>query len=471
MPTSAEKVSTTWKIELTKSAFKYHYLIALVALVLNPLWVIGDFFNIPTHFWDFLYFRLAVSFCILMVILFSDKFKKNPEIIALVPFIGISIQNAYMYSVMDILELQKHTFAYIALFIGAGMFVLWKSYFTIIVVVISFIANIITFSIFGKLKLEEVLINGGLLTMSVALFTILLIKTRTSLTKREIISRLALAKSNEKLAEKNEIIANQNEDIISSLNYAQRIQQAILPPKERIDQVFDDYFIYYQPKDIVSGDFYWFSTVKLTPTGKDSDETVAVFGAVDCTGHGVPGALMSIIGNTILNQSLKVKEINSPAEALTYLNEQLIKNLNSIKDGMDVALCSVNLQQMKMQYAGANNPLYIVRKGELIEYKADKKAIGADYGNYESKLFFNHDIQLEKGDCIYIFTDGYADQFGGPESYRGGKKFKYSQFKQLLTSIYLKPMSEQNEILQQKHKDWKGDLEQVDDILVIGFRV
>ncbi|MFN5417107.1 MAG: PP2C family protein-serine/threonine phosphatase [Flavobacteriia bacterium] len=366
MPTSAEKVSTTWKIELTKSAFKYHYLIALVALVLNPLWVIGDFFNIPTHFWDFLYFRLAVSFCILMVILFSDKFKKNPEIIALVPFIGISIQNAYMYSVMDILELQKHTFAYIALFIGAGMFVLWKSYFTIIVVVISFIANIITFSIFGKLKLEEVLINGGLLTMSVALFTILLIKTRTSLTKREIISRLALAKSNEKLAEKNEIIANQNEDIISSLNYAQRIQQAILPPKERIDQVFDDYFIYYQPKDIVSGDFYWFSTVKLTPTGKDSDETVAVFGAVDCTGHGVPGALMSIIGNTILNQSLKVKEINSPAEALTYLNEQLIKNLNSIKDGMDVALCSVNLQQMKMQYAGANNPLYIVRKGELI---------------------------------------------------------------------------------------------------------
>ena len=471
MPTSAEKISTTWENELAKSAFKYHYLIALVALVLNPLWVIGDFFNIPTHFWDFLYFRLAVSFCILMVILFSDKFKKNPEIIALVPFIGISIQNAYMYSVMDILELQKHTFAYIALFIGAGMFVLWKSYFTIIVVVISFIANIITFSIFGKLKLEEVLINGGLLTMSVALFTILLIKTRTSLTKREIISRLALAKSNEKLAEKNEIIANQNEDIISSLNYAQRIQQAILPPKERIDQVFEDYFIYYQPKDIVSGDFYWFSTVKLTPKGKDSDETVAVFGAVDCTGHGVPGALMSIIGNTILNQSLKVKEINSPAEALTYLNEQLIKNLNSIKDGMDVALCSVNLQQMKMQYAGANNPLYIVRKGELIEYKADKKAIGADYGNYESKLFFNHDIQLEKGDCIYIFTDGYADQFGGPESYRGGKKFKYSQFKQLLTSVYLKPMSEQNEILQQKHKDWKGDLEQVDDILVIGFRV
>ncbi|MES2589784.1 MAG: SpoIIE family protein phosphatase [Bacteroidota bacterium] len=460
-----------WTLELEKSAFKYHLLIAKVALILNPLWAIGDLFNIPDHFIDFLVFRVCVSILIFITIIYRKNFVNFPQIIALVPFIGISIQNAYMYSVMDSEEIQKHTFAYIALFIGAGMFVLWEIKYSIWVVIISFISNIVCFSIFGQLKLDEVLTNGGLLTLSVALFTILLINTRTNLNIKEIKSRLTLALTYNQLEEKTEIIESQNNDIISSINYAQRIQQAILPPKEKIDSLFKEYFILYQPKDIVSGDFYWLSTVNTTPKDKSKGESLVVLGAVDCTGHGVPGALMSIIGNTILNQSLGVKHVNSPAQALNYLNTEIVKNLSSIKDGMDLAMCAINFEKMELHYAGANNPLYLIRKKELHITKADKQAIGGDFDAEHEKTFTDHTIKLEKGDCIYIFTDGYADQFGGAESYSGGKKFKYNRFKDLLLLIHHLPMEEQKERLIKEHNQWKGDLEQVDDILVIGFRV
>ncbi|MBA3971729.1 MAG: hypothetical protein H0X46_06210, partial [Bacteroidetes bacterium] len=219
-----------WQTELKATAFKYHVLIAWVGVGLNPIWAIGDYYNSPDHFMDFLIFRLAVAFVTLLVVLFKEKFRAHPEIIAFIPFLGISIQNAYMFSVMNIGELQKHTFAYIALFIGAGMFMLWRPIYSIMVVVLSLVANVVFFSIFGHLKTGDILINGGMLTLSVALFTILLIQTRTALTKREIIARLALAESNNLLEIKNEIIEEKSKDIRDSINYAQRIQQAILPP-------------------------------------------------------------------------------------------------------------------------------------------------------------------------------------------------------------------------------------------------
>jgi serine phosphatase RsbU (regulator of sigma subunit) len=449
--------SVNWESELNKTAFKYHVLIAWVAVILNPIWVVGDYLNIPNHFWDFFAFRIVVSTLILGTIIFKKYFLKKPQIIALVPFIGISIQNSYMYSVMTIPEIQQHTFAYIAFFIGAGMFVLWKTYYTIAVVIISFVSNIIFFSIFGKLKLADVMINGGLLTLSVAVFTILLIKTRTNLVKKEIISRLALLNSNIQLENKNVIIEAQNKDIKDSLNYAKRIQHAILPPIDQLENDFKEYFILYKPKDIVSGDFYWYSHTVTTPNDETEAEKVIVISAVDCTGHGVPGALMSIIGNAILNQSLKDKAVNSPADALSFLNSQLAKNLTSINDGMDIALCAINKTTMKLYYAGANNPIYIIRNKELIEIKADKQAIGAGVDNYENKSFTNHVFDLQKDDSIYLFTDGYADQFGGTESYRGGKKFKYRQFKELLVQVSEKPMKEQEQIIFQKHLDWKGN--------------
>lgn len=459
-----------WRSELDRVAYKYHYLIALIAVILNPLWSIADYLTIPNHFWDFLYFRLIITFFIVLTLFFSKKFLKNPWVIAFVPFLGISIQNAYMYSVMDIAEFQKHTFAYITLFIGAGMFVLWKTYITVIIVVLSFIANIVTFSIFGKLSLNEVLINGGLLTFSVAVFSIFLIQTRTRLNKNEIFARFSLIQSKKQLEEKNELIERHHEEMISSIHYASRIQNAFLPTPEKLRLIFEDYFILYKAKDIVSGDFYWVYEVNTTPDDPDAGERLVVVGVADCTGHGVPGALMSIIGNTILNQSLKVKDVNSPADALEFLNRELGKNLKTIKDGMDISLCAYNKETLKLQFSGANNPVYIVRQGELIELKPDKMGIGSDIDNLVKK-FENKDFQLQKGDVLYLFSDGYADQFGGPESYRGGKKIKYNRFKELLTTNSTLTMTEQKEALEHFLDHWQGDLEQVDDILVVGIRI
>jgi sigma-B regulation protein RsbU (phosphoserine phosphatase) len=472
-------IKIDWQMELNATAFKYHLLIARVGLLLNLIFAIGDYFNSPVHFVDFLVFRIIVSFLTLIVILFKNKLVNYPEVIVLVPLIGISIQNAYMYSVLEGAEFQKHTFAYITLFIAAGMFILWKPIYSIIVVGASLVANVILFWMNSQMVLSEILINGGLLTLSVGLFSILLIYSRTNLTKKEIISRLALAESNDQLAIKNEIIEEKNKDIKDSINYALNIQKAILPPFEKIDSIMKDYFILYKPKDIVSGDFYWFDTKLTTPRNNEPAQEVAVLAAVDCTGHGVPGALMSVIGSTILNQTINRATVNNPGEALSQFNKKVSETLSSIKDGMDMALCSINFEKLELQYAGANNPLYIVRKNtsdlladgmadgkiELIEIKADKQAIGADTA--KTKIFTNHKIKLEKGDAIYLFTDGYADQFGGEK----GKKFKYSKFKELLIENHEKTAREQKNILDNHFEKWKGDLEQVDDILVIGIKV
>ncbi|MCE9539731.1 MAG: SpoIIE family protein phosphatase, partial [Bacteroidetes bacterium] len=354
-----------------------------------------------------------------------------------------------------------------------------KPIYSIIVVAASLVANVILFWMNSQMVLSEILINGGLLTLSVGLFSILLIYSRTNLTKKEIISRLALAESNNQLALKNNIIEEKNKDIKDSINYALNIQKAILPPIEKMDSAMKDYFILYKPKDIVSGDFYWFDTKLTTPRNNEPAQEVAVLAAVDCTGHGVPGALMSVIGSTILNQTINRATVNNPGDALSQFNKKVSETLSSIRDGMDMALCSINFEKLELQYAGANNPLYIVRKAtsdvpadgkmlgmlELIEIKADKQAIGADTA--KTKIFTNHKIKLEKGDAIYLFTDGYADQFGGEK----GKKFKYSKLKEILIEIYGKTMKEQKNILENHFEKWKGNLEQVDDILVIGIRV
>jgi len=255
-------------------------------------------------------------------------------------------------------------------------------------------------------------------------------------------------------------ISHQKKEIEDSIYYAERIQRSLLPSKVILESTVTDYFIMFRPRDIVSGDFYWSSRMN----GK------LIVTAADCTGHGVPGAFMSMLGIAYLNEIVnKLKDLNAN-DILNYLRDKIIHALGQTgqeggsKDGMDMALCIIDPEEKIMQYSGANNPLYLVRNGELIETKADKMPV-AIYERMDS--FTNHEIQLEKGDSVYICSDGYADQFGGPK----GKKFMYKPLKRLLVQIADLSMAEQQKILEKTIDDWQGSLEQIDDVVFIGIKI
>jgi PAS domain S-box-containing protein len=295
----------------------------------------------------------------------------------------------------------------------------------------------------------------------------------------EIAIALQQAELKQALQEKNILLEERNEDINASLRYAKRLQEAILPPNDYVKYLLPESFILYQPKDIISGDFYWLE--------KDSD--VILIAAADCTGHGTPGAFMSIVGNNLLSQAVNIYHITQPSLILDFINNGLSKVLHnkldevSIKDGMDIVLCSLDLRKNILEFSGANNALWLIRNKELHITKGDKFPVGA-YLERGSRLFTNHIIELQAGDTIYIFSDGFADQFGlssqdwhkreGQKlgaSLPKGKKFKYNQLRELLLSIQQESMESQKLLLNKAFLEWKGELEQVDDILVIGIKI
>ncbi len=228
-----------------------------------------------------------------------------------------------------------------------------------------------------------------------------------------------------------------------------------------------NFFILYRPKDIVSGDFYYAQAHKAIGSNKE----IFYLCTADCTGHGVPGALMSMVGISRLNESILEKNIVKPNEILDNVRRGIIDSLNpegseeESKDGMDCVLCAYDFENNKLEFAAANNPLWLVRNKEVIEFKPDKMPVGKY--NDESKPFTLQTIDLQKGDTIYTFTDGYADQFGGPK----GKKFKYKQLQDMLLAAVDLPLDTQKEQLNAAFEKWKGDLEQVDDVCVIGIRI
>jgi ligand-binding sensor domain-containing protein/serine phosphatase RsbU (regulator of sigma subunit) len=256
-------------------------------------------------------------------------------------------------------------------------------------------------------------------------------------------------------------IAYQKKEITDSIVYAQKIQSAVLPEPQHINRLLNEYFIFFKPRDIVSGDFYWINHF----------EEKVILVAADCTGHGVPGAFMSMLGITILNEIVSSRNVNNAGKVLDTLRAHLINTLgqtgkeDDAKDGMDLALCIIDFKACKLQYSGAYNPLILVRNKELIPYKGDKMPVGMHLG--EMPAFTTHYIELQKGDCIYMFSDGFADQFGGPE----GKKFKSVHFHELLTELSPLPMQDQKDKLNETILSWMGINEQIDDILVIGVRI
>jgi serine phosphatase RsbU (regulator of sigma subunit)/HAMP domain-containing protein len=296
-----------------------------------------------------------------------------------------------------------------------------------------------------------------------------LLKMRTDLYENEqVLERKVVERTEEVVRQKVEIeVKNKELEILykhvtDSIRYAKRIQESILPPENMIKKLLPDSFVLFKPKDIVSGDFYWVS----------EKENKVIFSAIDCTGHGVPGAFMSLVGYNLLKEITDMGTQLQPAKILDKLSEGVrtslhqFDNKSSAKDGMDIALCMLDYNKMELQYAGAMNSLYIIRNKNLQEIKADKVFIGYSYSD-EQKNYTNHTVKLEKGDCIYISSDGFADQFGGPK----GKKFMLNNFKQLLLEIHNRPLETQKEILDARFESWKGSLDQVDDICVMGVKV
>jgi len=252
------------------------------------------------------------------------------------------------------------------------------------------------------------------------------------------------------------IVEEKSQEITDSIEYAKTIQSAILPSPKVIDEFLQDSFVLYKPKDIVAGDFYWI----------EAKEDRILFAVADCTGHGVPGAMISVVCNNALNRSVREYNLSEPGEILDKAREIVIqefeKSETEVRDGMDIAICS--LIEDKLEYAGAHNPLWIIRNGILLETKANKQPIGK-FENLEP--YTTHSFQLEKGDTIYIFSDGYSDQFGGAR----GKKYKTSNFKNLLLSIQESSMEKQLALLEAEFKKWRGSMEQIDDVCVIGLRI
>jgi serine phosphatase RsbU (regulator of sigma subunit) len=256
-----------------------------------------------------------------------------------------------------------------------------------------------------------------------------------------------------------EQIERQNKEIKYSFDYAKRIQSTVLPPFDVFENLFAEHFILLKPRDIVSGDFYWIS----------QKENKVFITASDCTGHGVPGSLMSMLGITMLHEIVNEKDFNRSDEILNELRISIARTLKQEgkpgeqKDGMDMVMLIYDRATRKLEFSGANNPMYIIRNKKMIEYKGNNMPV-AYYDNMTN--FTRHTIKLEKGDRVYLFTDGFPDQFGGPN----GKKFKYKPFKELLLEVHERPMEEQRRILQMVFDEWKGNLDQIDDVLVMGLR-
>ncbi len=321
-------------------------------------------------------------------------------------------------------------------------------------------------------------VGGGILVVILGL-----VSYRGYLRKRK--DNDLLQNKNEEISTQHEKISQKNTEIMDSIRYAQRIQKTILPDDDFIQRSFSNSFIYFNPKEHVSGDFYWMKSID------DGTERTTMFSAIDCTGHGVPGAFVSIVGHHGLNRAVNEFKLRSPKLMLEKLNEIVVQSFMSgqqanVKDGMDLALCSID-ENGVLHYAGANNPLWIVSEKssniqdrittshhdrvrsksydhvDLTEIKADKRPIGYYEGQ---NVFVEHRVNLQKGDTIYVFSDGYADQFGGEKN----KKMKTGRFKELLASHFGKSMKHQHDVLHRSFNDWMGDNEQIDDVCVIGFR-
>jgi tetratricopeptide (TPR) repeat protein len=310
-----------------------------------------------------------------------------------------------------------------------------------------------------QLMLRNFFMAGFILVLALAFFIFRGYRQKQEANKIITTQKEEVEEQKAELEKQKILVEEKNKDILDSITYAKRLQDAILPPISVIKQYLPDSFILYKPKDIVAGDFYWME--------RAGDHILIA--ACDCTGHGVPGALVSVVCSNALNRAHNEFKIRNTGKVLDKVRDLVLETFEKseggdVKDGMDISFCAINTKTGDVEWSGAYNPLWYTSNGELKEITGDKQPIGKVDN---PKAFSTHTLQLKKGDAIYLFTDGYADQFGGPQ----GKKFKYKQLQQLLIDNVKLTMEEQGRVLNNTLEAWKGSLEQVDDILVMGIKV
>ncbi len=302
-----------------------------------------------------------------------------------------------------------------------------------------------------------IVISVCFILLVVIIFSGFLMRSRKQIQKANI----TILAQKEEVEEQKHLVDEKNKEITESINYAKRIQQTLLASKTLLSNNLENYFVYFNPKDIVSGDFYWAT--------RTEDKFYLI--VADSTGHGVPGAFMSLLNIGFLSEAIKERSILSCDEILNYVRKRLVESLafdNSTEgnnDGMDCCLMAFDMKNKALEFACANNPIVIIRQNKLIEFDPDKMPVGRS--PKQDLPFTKHTIQLEKGDRVYAFTDGYSDQFGGPK----GKKFRHKNFEELLLSFNEISMEEQQQAIQSRFEEWKGDLDQIDDVLVFGLKI
>ncbi len=429
---------------------KYIHTVALFAVELSALLFTISFLKLKTESPKIhLILRVAIGLLIIrfVIAIVFWGFPVQENVFDLAPLLIAFVSGLYFYIRKRYIPARFFVYAYVFLFIGFSISVLER-------------ADIIPSSAFTFYSLNFATV------LEIIFFSFALVHQvrKTIQEKEELIDRhnreleQKVKDRTKELNEQKLIVESKNQKITSSINYAKNIQSAILPSVSSIKKVYPDSFIYYKPRDIVSGDFYYFAQHQ----GKD------ILGVIDCTGHGVPGGFMSMIGYALLNESIFTNGTTSPGAILDELHKGIVAGLRqenddiNIKDGMDLSLFTI--EGNKLEFAGANNPLIIVRNNELISLAADRQPIGD--ASTRHKDFKTTSFDLEKGDCIYAFTDGFHDQFGGPE----GKKFMKKLFKDLLLDIHHQPMDKQQGILATTFNTWKKDEEQIDDVTVMGIR-
>jgi serine phosphatase RsbU (regulator of sigma subunit) len=395
--------------------------------------------------------QLTAAFCV--TLLFYLVRKLTPLIIAKIYFCIIPLFIVAMFSISIVGEVGNDKyFMVVCLIIPLIVFREKKFYIPFLIInvgtffLISWSQTFVSPAVSLPASQLEYYINTN--AVVIFMFTFFLL----SLFKKEIFDYQL------KTQLQKELIEEHSEEVRQSIEYAKKIQEAILPPKSFIDENLPNSFILYKPKDIVAGDFYWMEKID----GK------ILFACADCTGHGVPGAMVSVVCCNALHNAVNEFGMKTPADILDKTRDLVIetfqKSDREVKDGMDVSLCSLDLKTNTLIFSGANNGLYILRNGELMETKPDKQPVG----NYENaKPFTNHTIQLEKDDLIYLFTDGFADQFGGEK----GKKYKYKPFKQFLVNLREQPITEHGKLIDKEFDLWRGDLEQIDDVCIVGVKI